>query len=405
MLIQYSVSNYKSIRDEVVLSFVSNDLLESHPNNVTAISEIEQNVLKSLALIGPNGAGKTNILESLKFCFDFIGGTAQRKQGETIGVMPFLLDTSSREAPSSFEFIYLWEGVRYVYGFSASPQAVEEEYLISCCDPEPVTVFERDRNNNYRFGGKDAELPDKSLPLPLKNQLFLPLAAIEGKEPYKSALGWFEATGGFTLTAPSMDVIENYLSDKEKRKELLRLLRTADFNISDLRLRGDAAATRKGVESIQIGILGTVVIEHEGTDPTGGKHVFSIDFDSDSAGTREFIMDAVAFLRMCDSGGLVGIDEFGTSLHQKLNTHLLSYFISVAHHKGKGQLLFTTHNTALLHHLRSDQIYLVDRDSTSGATTAQCFDDFAHRKDENFEQGYLKGRFGAVPYPKEDSEW
>ena len=50
--------------------------------------------------------------------------------------------------------------------------------------------------------------------------------------------------------------------------------------------------------------------------------------------------------------------------------------------------------------LNHDQVYLVDKDD-SGVTFVTLLDDFQIRTDTNVELGYLKGRFGAIPYIKE----
>jgi hypothetical protein len=47
--------------------------------------------------------------------------------------------------------------------------------------------------------------------------------------------------------------------------------------------------------------------------------------------------------------------------------------------------------------MRRDQIYLTSKDKT-GATKIRQILDFAPRKEEALQKGYLAGRYGAVPF-------
>ena len=66
---------------------------------------------------------------------------------------------------------------------------------------------------------------------------------------------------------------------------------------------------------------------------------------------------------------------------------------------GQAQLFFTTHNTKILNMVNPDQVYLVDKDET-GATVVKLLDDYLIQENDDIELGYLKGRYGGVPYMK-----
>ena len=63
------------------------------------------------------------------------------------------------------------------------------------------------------------------------------------------------------------------------------------------------------------------------------------------------------------------------------------------------QLIFNTHDTNLLRsdHLRRDQIWFTEKDST-GSSHLYPLTDFKPRQQENLENGYLQGRYGAIPF-------
>ena len=76
---------------------------------------------------------------------------------------------------------------------------------------------------------------------------------------------------------------------------------------------------------------------------------------------------------------------------------------SVAPTAGIGQLIFTTHDTNLLdvNLLSRDSIWFVEKDA-AGASSLYALSEFKGAQLEqlagHLEQGYLQGRFGAIPF-------
>ena len=107
MLIEFSFSNYRSFRGENTLS------LES------LIKKKES--LPLVAIYGKNGGGKSNLIRAFWLAVKFICN-AQMTQGAgaPVPVDPFKLNDYSTETPTSFEFIYKYNGIKYIYGFSAT---------------------------------------------------------------------------------------------------------------------------------------------------------------------------------------------------------------------------------------------------------------------------------------------
>ena len=105
------------------------------------------------------------------------------------------------------------------------------------------------------------------------------------------------------------------------------------------------------------------------------------------------------FLYLSEHGGLMLEDELGKTYHTKLMQHFLKMLKPENINPGNLQLLFTTHNTHILDILKPDQIYLTDKDET-GATVVKLLDDYLINENDNIELGYLKGRYGSIPYMK-----
>ena len=82
MLIQFSVENYKSIREEVIINFCAEKKNES--GKWACLSESTNPIYKCIGLIGPNASGKTNIIDALYFALKFIDRTISRKENTPI---------------------------------------------------------------------------------------------------------------------------------------------------------------------------------------------------------------------------------------------------------------------------------------------------------------------------------
>ena len=77
---------------------------------------------------------------------------------------------------------------------------------------------------------------------------------------------------------------------------------------------------------------------------------------------------------------------------------LVGLFHNAANEKN-AQLVFTTHDTTLLDPglIRRDQVWFVEKDEHK-STHLYPLLEYSPRKDEALERGYLKGRYGAIPF-------
>ena len=94
------------------------------------------------------------------------------------------------------------------------------------------------------------------------------------------------------------------------------------------------------------------------------------------------------------------VDEIDRSLHPFIVKFLVNLFRNPSINTNGAQLIFTTHETALLSldTFRRDQIYFTEKDTESGVTDLYSLDEFSVRKTDNIEKGYLLGRYGAIPF-------
>lgn len=124
---------------------------------------------------------------------------------------------------------------------------------------------------------------------------------------------------------------------------------------------------------------------------------FDIALSDDSSGTESIVQNMAEIMHIGQIGGLMLEDELGENFHTRLTQHFLDIIKSDKINSGNAQVFFSSHDTKVLNALNYDQVYLVDKDE-DGATFVTLLDDFQIRPETNVELGYLKGKFGGVPY-------
>lgn len=407
MLVQYSVENYKSIKNEIILNFRVDKKYEG--DRWAIREEGVPPLYKCLGLIGPNASGKTNIMRSFLFALKFIVNTIERKESAKIKIERFRLDESCMEEPASFEFIFYQNKIKYVYGFSVNEDEVVEEYLLGYFSAKPKTLFERLEGQHYEFRGNDVKIQKQIVEKTNSNRLYMPVAAEWGYEPLKTVYDWFRFVSRQYEKFDISSMVEQIVQKKERKELLLSELQKADFNIVDIYVKkrrmndrthdllqkifSEFAGEMREVDIPDV--RADVRLVHENRK---GERL-DIELDEDSAGTSVIVQNIVELLSLSEKGGLMLEDELGKVYHTRLTQHFLEILKSDTVNCGNAQLLFTSHDTKILNLLNPDQIYLVDKEE-DGATCVKLLDDFAIRENENIELGYLKGRYGSVPYMK-----
>ena len=139
MLIQFGVSNYKSIREEVILSALAGSD-KAHEDELFGFRK--ERILPSLAIYGANAAGKSNLFKALAAALIIIRTSNGRQINETIPLIaPFSFDEESKTKPTRFSFIFTTKQSKYEYGFSADSQKVYEEYLYEYKTAKPSKIL------------------------------------------------------------------------------------------------------------------------------------------------------------------------------------------------------------------------------------------------------------------------
>ena len=121
MLLEYSVSNFKSFRDETTLSLIASKDTSKTDESVITSKFKETRLLNCAVIYGPNGSGKSNLFFSLYFLRNFVLNSLRNldNNNQEVNVVPFLLEICRNKAPSSFHhqgvrrlaFLSDWQGL------------------------------------------------------------------------------------------------------------------------------------------------------------------------------------------------------------------------------------------------------------------------------------------------------
>lgn len=424
MLIEFTFENFRAARDEQRFSMVAGSGKEHRATHVFRSPDVPKNIqapelLRSTALYGPNASGKTNFVQALHVFRKIVTESASWAPGREIPVTPFLFSDESASRPTTFEAIFIFEGTRFQYGFSASSKRVQEEWLFAFPVGKAQRWFAREFNSNsgeyeVYFGPNLLGEKDTWRKATRSNALLLSTAVQLNSEQLLPVYQWFEdklrivRRGG---TLHPAYTLEQFMGNA--RRSILEFLQKADLSIEDLEIEREQAAVKDLSEE-----LFEEILIPDGTEDDGGHRVrlykvksihrtaqgkkVALNLKDESDGTQKMLSLAGPWLDTLASGYTLVVDELHQNLHPKLLEHLVRMFNDPNLNRHGAQLVFTTHNTSILSQdvFRRDQIWLFERNKTQ-ASTLYPLSDFKVRKGSNLELAYLSGRFGGLPFVRQ----
>lgn len=418
MLLQFSVENFKSIKQKAILSLeASAD--QMHVDNYAQTGK--DKCLRMVSVYGANAAGKSNLFQALTAAILAVRLSNDRQVGAPIPqITPFLFDSETAKAPTSFEFIFITEGLKYVYGFSATSTTVETEYLYVYKTAKATTIFERDVHSKPEYRFTSPSLRKQLLPITERNtpnKLFLATATAWNCEETRIPLLWL--TNGINTYSPDYESLlqisgEMFERDTDQSLRIFtnRLLQEADVNISDyefestnypkedfMRDIGVPPAIRENFSMLPNFFKRYDINTLHRIETNRGENVYALPLRLESRGTRNVFLLSPILKRAFETGETVCVDEFDTSLHPMLVSYLVGLFHNPAVNRNNAQLIITTHDLSLLtlKELRRDQIYFVEKDQNTGESELYSLDEFSPRTNEDVRKAYMLGRYGSVP--------
>jgi uncharacterized protein len=413
MLLRFRFSNFRSFRTEQELSMIAGPL-KDHADTLVHNEAIPESILPAAAVYGANASGKTNVLLALQFMARAVKFSHTRWQpDERIPREPFASEPD-RDRPSEFIVDVLVGGVRYQYGFSVSDTEVLEEWLHAYPKGKRQAWFNRRVGKPMSFSEK---MPGENRTiegLTRKNSLFLSAAAQNNHAALSPIYGWFSRSLEFVFRERSEWRIRSaqLCADPQYRSSIVNMVAFADLGITDLQV-GETALPEaaKKVLSVLAAAMKSE-LKTEGSMPDGtenqkqvqllhrfGDKIISFKPDQESDGTIAYVTLLGPMIFAIQTGGVVCVDELDASLHPLLAIHLIQLFGDRSLNPKGAQLVFNTHDTNLLNGgiLRRDQIWFAEK-KQDGSSQIYPLTDFKPRKEENLANGYLQGRYGAIPF-------
>lgn len=377
-----------------------------------------------MAIYGKNGGGKSNLIRAFWLAVKFICN-AQMTQGAgvLVPVDPFKLNDYSTETPTSFEFIYKYKGIKYIYGFSATKEKICEEYLYHYPKGFRAQVFKR-TGQEFSFIQDKAfkQLISKAV---AENQLYFSVANTMNESVCAEAMKFFTENIVFSREFEDLpgQIRLNY-HNNNVLKSMKQYAQRADVGITDMKFEmknteidvddtipEDAPpelsrALKSFVSALsdnsQVKIQRNEIkarTYHTGISKNGEISQYELGLEDESDGTLRLMALAAAIDRTIDNGGIFVADELEKGLHPLLTEYIVNKFQNSEINKNNAQLIFTTHDTEIMrqHFLDADQFYFVDKDRQTGESELYSVDGLGKKNNADIRTGYLIGKFGGVP--------
>ena len=412
MLIQFNFKNFKSFREEATLDLSAAKITEFSDRVVTIGSE---KILPVAAIYGANASGKSNIYNAFEYMSDYVAESfrygGEEEEFERFRPTPFLFDSTSVDAESSFEVYFTLPGDKaektYNYGFCINKDGVTEEWLNSKAKTarKYSTIFYRGTSEeDLDLSGFPKSSRDNIQVALEKQVLIISLGAKLKIGKCKDIRDWFLANAFADFGDPvtnfflSRRLPKGFVENKSVQQKVVEYFASFDEHIRDFRVEKVPHDGDSKEESYKINAL------HKKID---SDEMAEIPLSLESAGTLKMFALYPELQEVLERGSVFFIDELNARLHPLLVRNFLLTFLNPEINKNYAQLIFTTHDTWQLSNqlLRRDEIWFVKKDDR-GVSSLYSLADFVDedgvriRKDESYEKNYMVGKYGAIPMLK-----
>ena len=386
MLIDFSAANFKSVRDEALLSMTAQDRKAPDLRYKRELPGQDFSLLTAAIIFGANASGKSTIIEALAVLAELVQESGSYVRGQKFDqIQPFKLQPGMEKKPTTFEVEFLAAGSRFRYLLSLTRERVVRERLSTFTGKREALLFER-LNDDIEFGARLAGRK-KSIEV-WPNTLYLSRAALANQEQLMAVHAWF----AFPYQRPG----------GERR----RWNRTAELALSNT-VPEDKPWIEAFLRAADLGIEGFDRIETLGGPGITFRHLsenrasVSLDMAEESSGTKNLFSAAFLIIHALRNGTLLLLDEPEAGVHPALIQAILELFRDPASNPRNAQLIMTSHTASLLNPdlVRRDQVWFTEKDK-AGVTrlfSLQDFDKKEIRAESAFERLYLAGKLGAVP--------
>lgn len=426
MLLEFTVENYRSIKEPVTLSAVAQKSRKSVVGKKRdrfktddeicpgfAVEGWDFKVLPVMAIFGANASGKSNVLRALEELLSSMSVSLREREieikitGQQIQCIPFKLDAAYRSSPTKFTLKVVASSVVYEYHIAfLSQKVISESLKYSPADTKRLRlIFSREWKAEKSYVWKKGEeLAENYLKLGKtlrEDEIFINLLRRFEIPTLQSFFQWLASSlASLRLLSEPLNLgrinkicavlIQSSSDDfPDLKDDVIDILKKFDTGLLDLDIRGYAK------NDIQLYVL------HQ--DDQGEKIYWK--FEEESAGTQALFSFALWMITILKFGGQLLIDEFGNNLHPKITSYAIQLFQNPKTNPKGAQLIFTSHDNTIQRNqlLRRDQIWFTEK-KPDQSTDLYSLAEFKVRNDLAIDKAYLDGRFGAVPFLPETVE-
>lgn len=376
MLAKMYLTNFLSFKERTEI-----DLTASKYSILGKTNVYKSEILKGALFIGPNASGKSNALKGLSFIIKMI-------KGEGVSFNRYrCLFSDNPIITIEYEFIFESKKVEYAIEYNIQTNSISENLKI-----DEITVLKRTGNTGELRIGQSVTTDDQVD----SETLFLRTASFNtGRFPQEPTL------------RKLMDFLQNsyivdeYNWDARVGRTITRY--AEEFGVEKINKYLTAFkydfSMEYGSESEGAGLKLTLGADNKMVFLKRKSFPFPNVLINESQGNQVFADLLPHLIRVIENAGMLIVDEFGNSFHNKLAEKIISFFMENAKNS---QIFITSHHTNLVSNsvFRPDQINLITFLNTAGSN-AKRLSQFKPREAQNLEKMYLGGMFEGLPIYEE----
>lgn len=376
MLAKMYLTNFLSFKERTEI-----DLTASKYSILGKTNVYKSEILKGALFIGPNASGKSNALKGLSFIIKMI-------KGEGVSFNRYrCLFSDNPIITIEYEFIFESKKVEYVIEYNIQTNSISENLKI-----DGITILKRTGNTGELRIGQSVTTDDQVD----SETLFLRTASFNtGRFPQEPTL------------RKLMDFLQNsYIVDEynwDARVGSTITRYAEEFGVEKINKYLTAFkydfSMEYGSESEGAGLKLTLGADNKMVFLKRKSFPFPNVLINESQGNQVFADLLPHLIRVIENAGMLIVDEFGNSFHNKLAEKIISFFMENAKNS---QIFITSHHTNLVSNsvFRPDQINLITFLNTSGSNVKRL-SQFKPREAQNLEKMYLGGMFEGLPIYEE----
>lgn len=372
MLKKMYLTNFLSFRERTEFDFTASKYSILSNTNV-----FNNEVLKGALFLGPNASGKSNALEGVSFIIKMIKGEGT--------AFPSYRCFFSENPITTVEYIFGLNNKELVYVIEYN---IQTKNISETLQIDDITVLKRSGNvGELRIG--DSVTIDEQVD---GETLFLRIASFNtGRFPQEATLRKLMdflnnsyVIDGYNISATYGKSIIRY-AEENGVETINKYLE--DFNY-DFLVEYGSESEGEGLK-IVVGENKKAVFMKRKSFPIPNILV------NESQGNQVFADLLPNLIATIESPGMIIIDEFGNSLHNRLSERILDFFMKKANNS---QIFITSHHTNLISNsvFRPDQLNVIEFRGKSGSSVKRV-SQFKPREAQNIEKMYLGGMFEGLP--------